>query len=217
MGVMLTDQASMAQDVNEKQAIFIDGSVQIQETFSFAHPIEQIVAIQKYNTAIHGSPLWSLENCDKIVSAWRTSQKLAWQVPRACRTFLVETVLAPEIPSLRVQLAMRFHGFFRAQLLASPSHEVAVLARLAARDVRSNTGSNLAELRARTGLDPWTVSRGTLRAALESTDRAEVAVMDRWRTGCLQQLLTARLQAFYRADSGEEQRLQGLINSLVIN
>ncbi len=57
---------------------------------------------------------------------------------------------------------------------------IGVVARLAARDLRNNMGGNLAELRARTGLDLWTVSWGRLRAALESTDRAEVAVMDSW-------------------------------------
>ena len=71
---------------------------------------------------------------------------------------------------------MWLHRFFRAQLLASPSHEVAVVAWLAARDLRSNTGGTLAELRARAGLDPWTVARAKLRAALEFTVRAEVPV-----------------------------------------
>ena len=112
---------------------------------------------------------------------------------------------------------MRFHGFFVNQLLASPSHEVSVMARLAARDMRSNTGSNLSVLRDRTGLDPWTVARGRLRAALVSTDKAVVPEADSWRIGYLQQLLTARLQAHYKADTLEEERLQSLIDSLVIN
>ena len=82
---------------------------------------------------------------------------------------------------------------------------LAVVARLAARDLRNNMGSSLAELQARTGLDLWTVAWGRLRVALESTDRAEVAVMDSWRVGCLQRLLTARLQDHYqcRLDRGE--------------
>ena len=43
--------------------------------------------------------------------------------------------------------------------LASPSHEVVVVVRLVARDLRSNTGGNLAILRAaQTGLDPWMVA-----------------------------------------------------------
>ena len=112
---------------------------------------------------------------------------------------------------------MRFHGFFRGQLLASPSHEVAVVARLAARDIRSSVGNNLAVLRDRTGLDPWTVAPGRLRAALTAAGRAEVPEQDSWRIGCLQQLLTARLRAHYGADKEEEQRLQSLIDSLVVN
>ena len=50
-----------------------------------------------------------------------------------------------------------------------------VVAWLAATDLSHNTGGNLAELQAPTGLGLWTVLWGRLRAALESTDGVEVA------------------------------------------
>ena len=93
-----------------------------------------------------------------------------------------------------------------------------VVALLAARDLRSSLGSNLALLvREETGLDPWVVGRWELRAALEAADRAPVPQLDSWRAPALVKLLAARLQAHYAADKGEEGRLQGLIESLVIN
>ena len=81
---------------------------------------------------------------------------LAWAVPRSTHTYLVEEVLAPGVPNLNVSLLHRFTNFFRG-LITSPSQEVMVVALLAARDLRSSTGSNLEMVRTMTGLDPWTV------------------------------------------------------------
>ena len=76
---------------------------------------------------------------------------------------IVQDVLAPDVTNLEVQLWERFHGFFFHSLLASPSYEVKVSALLASRDLRSNLGSNLAALKEKTKLDPWTAARGQLR------------------------------------------------------
>ena len=91
-----------------------------------------------------------------------------------------------------------------------------MVALLAARDIRSTVGSNLALVRMETGLDPWVAGRAELRAALEAADRASVPQQDSWRAPYLQKLLAARLEAHYTADKEEEKRLQSLIASLVI-
>ena len=155
----------MRQDCREKRAQFIDTSSKIREAFSFAHPCEQILAVEKYCTAVYGSNLWDLGGTEAgiMVSAWRTGHKLAWDVPRNCHTYLVEEVLAAGIASLEASLLMRFHGFFRG-LIASPSHEVVVVALMAARDRRSTLGSNLTHLRDLTGLNPWATGRSQLKA-----------------------------------------------------
>ena len=89
------------------------------------------------------------------------------------------------------------------------------MALLATRDIRSTLGSNLAHLRAKTGLDPWEVTKGQLKVALGRATRNEVPECDYWRPELLQKLLTARLQAHYSADLVEEERITTLINSLV--
>ena len=128
----------------------------------------------------------------------------------------MEEVLAPEVPNLYASLLHRFSSFFHG-LVTSPSQEVVVVALLAARDLRSNLGSNLDLVRRMTKLDPWTVGRGQLRSALDRAVRKEVPDQDSWRVPYLQKLLTWRLQAHYTADQGEFERLEGLINSLVSN
>ena len=218
LGHALHQDGLMRQDCREKRAKYIDTSVKIREAFYFAHPHEQILATEKYCTALYGSNLWDLSSpeAEMVFAAWRTGHKLAWGVHRGCRSYLLQQVLAPHVTSLRVQILCRFRGFFRS-LLDSPSSEVAVVARLAARDVRSSVGANLALIRRETGLDPWAVGPGHLRAALLEADRVEVPPGEEWRIPYLWRLLSERLQAHYSADTETEKRLQELINSLVIN
>ena len=82
----------MLQDCREKRARMIDSSVKIRESFSFAHPTEQILAVTKYCSAAYGSNLWDLgsREAQMFPNAWRTGHKLAWDVPRSCHTFLVQ-------------------------------------------------------------------------------------------------------------------------------
>ena len=142
--------------------------------------------------------------------------KLAWGVHRGCCTYLLQNVLAPDTTPLRVGLLTKFHGFFRS-LLDSPSHEVAVIARLKARDIRTNLGSNLALLQRETGLDPWVTGKGQLDTALKKQARVNVPDQDGWRVPYLRKLLSERLRAHYSSDQQEEKRIQSLIDLLVVN
>ena len=95
--------------------------------------------------------------------------------------------------------------------------EVAVLARIAARDIRSSLGKNIQKVRELTQLDPWTVRKTELHAALEQGLHIEIPKVDSWRPRCLANMLAARSQAFFRADEDEVVRLTSLIESLVTN
>ena len=218
LGHALSEDGTMKRDACEKRAQFIDSSVKIRESFNFAHPIEQLNAIEKYCTSIYGSNLYNFnkEEFGMICSAWRTSVKLAWGVHRGCRTYLLQQVLAPEVTSLRVNLLLRYRTFFRS-LLESPSPEIQVAVRLAARDVRCSVGSNLALIRKESGgLDPWTSSPGQLKAALLKAEIVPVPAEDAWRIPYLRRLLTERTTHFYNGDTQEEERVQSLIDSLVV-
>ena len=112
---------------------------------------------------------------------------------------------------------MRYRTFFQS-LLDSPSPEVQVAVRLAARDLRSSVGSNLAILRQESGgLDPWTVSAGKLKAALIKKETVAVPAQDEWRIPLLRQLLAQRLKNFYDGDKVKEESISRLIDSLVVN
>ena len=196
----------------------IDSSVKIREEFGFAHPAKQIRVTSKYCSAAYGSNLWDLGSREPVMltNAWRTGHKLAWNVLRVCRTYLVGSVLVPHVPSLWASLLHRSIGFFLG-LLTSPSKEVVVVALITAREICSNLGANMALVREEMGLDPWVAGRGELGAAVEAANRALVPQQDSWRLPYLRKLLAACLQAHYATDSEEEERLQSLMDSLVIN
>ena len=208
----------MRQDCKEKRVQFIDASVKTRETFKFAHPSEQISAVEKYCTAVYGSNLWDLRSpeAEMVYNSWKTSVKLSWNVPRGCRTYLLQNFLAPGLISLRVNIMTRFRSFFRS-LMSSPSKEVQIVSRLAARDMRSTLRSNLALLREETGLDPWIVSPAHLRRELISAETSSIPAEDQWRVPYLKKLLDQRNSAYYCGEQEREEHLQKLIDSLVVN
>ena len=97
---------------------------------------------------------------------------------------------------MEARLLERFHGFFRI-LLASPSHEVAVVAIRAARDIRSTLGSNV---------EPCPVGKCQLRAAFALATGNDVTERDHCRS-CI-----TRMKAHYSADmEEEEERITSLV------
>ena len=219
LGHALSEDGTMQCDAIQKRAQFINCAVKIRESFSFAHPDEQLQAAEKYCTSVYGFNLYDFNSKEfgMICSAWKTSVKLAWGVHRGCRTYILQQVLAPGVTSLRVNLLMRFRTFFRS-LLISPSQEVQVAVRVAARDIRTPVGSNLALLRQESGgLDPWTCSPGQLRAALLKSEAVPVPDRDRWRIPYLQQLLKERQNHYFTGNVLQEKQVASLIDSFVVN
>ena len=78
LGHVLTTNGTMEQDGREKLAEFIDNTVKVRETFSFAHPVEKITAIEKYCSSAYGSSLWNMMGpaAKSYFSAWNTMIKL---------------------------------------------------------------------------------------------------------------------------------------------
>ena len=92
-----------------------------------------------------------------------------------------------------------------------------MVARLAARDVRTNMGSNLRVLWEELGLDPWTSSKSLMRDRLRESDRVEVPEADLWRIDYLRKLMDAQQEAYYDNDDDKFLQTTDLIESLVKN
>ena len=152
----------------------------------------------------------------KYFSAWNTAIKLTWNVPRATRTYFVQEILCPNLPSMKTRVLSKFHGFF-LNLLSNDSKEIQVAARISARDVRRNLGSNVRYLQDMTGWNPWDSTKREIKETMRTEEMVHVSVEDEWRLPYLQRILLERMTAHFQSNQEEEERLQSLINSLTIN
>ena len=101
------------------------------------------------------------------MTAWRTCVELAWQVPRAAHTYLVDHLLCNGLSSVKTDIMSRYVKFLEG-LRSSPAMEVRVMYGVAAGDVRTITGRNIWFLKTETGLDPTCSSSAKVKAVLES-------------------------------------------------
>ena len=137
-------------------------------------------------------------------------------MPRATRTYLVQRVLSVGVTSAKVEILARFANFFRG-LRKCPSAEVAVMANIVGRDIRSTTGSNLQLLEEASGLNPWVYDSSRLKVDLSSRDSVEVSDQERWRVMYLRKLLETKQNYHYLGDGERVKNVSNLIDSLCIN
>ena len=218
LGHEVHQSGTMEHDAKIARARFIDQSVEVRQAFSFASPAEIIRALQVYCSSHYGSMLWDLQGvgATQYFNSWTTAIKLAWDCPLATRSYLVQEVLACGSTSARTDIMARFCKFFQS-LRRSPCREVAVLANLMARDVRSTVGKNIRLITEFSGRDPWTDSPVSLKAGLVAAETVDIPDADKWRVSYLGVLLEQRQEWHYLGAEEEEANLQKLVASLCIN
>jgi hypothetical protein len=146
----------------------------------------------------------------QIYNAWTTAVKLSWNVPRATRTYLVQKVLFGGITSAKVDILARYANFYRG-LRKSPSPEVAVISKIAGRDIRSTIGRNMKLLEEASGMDPWIFDSSRLKMELVSRETVEVSEQDTWRVKYLHKLMVEKQEKHYM---GEVERVKQVRTSL---
>ena len=127
--------------------------------FSFGSPGQKLTAIQTYSCSWYGSMLWNLysESANKCYRSWNTTVRMAHQLPRQTRTYIVENYLT-ELPSVKQLIIRRYVKYIQC-LLSSNNETIWNLANLAINTTRSVTGLNVTNIREEFGLDPVLVDR----------------------------------------------------------
>ena len=207
----------MEYDTRVKKAQFISNSLEVREMFSFASPAEVLRTLKIYTCSLYGSNLWELggDMANQVYNAWWTGVRLAWDVPRATRSYLAHHVLCPHLTPVKVDIFSKFVGFFKG-LRASPSPEVSFMAYLVGRDQRTTTGRNLRLISDETGADPWSVTPAMTKKILVEKD-VPVPDADKWRIPYLSLLLEQRQEAHYSGMEDLKKSLSEMIDSLCIN
>ena len=107
LGHHLSEDGSMRLDMETKRAEFISKTVDIRDTFDFASLVEVLAACNVYCSDYYGTlAAWDLETekAASFFNAWTTNVKLAWDVPRGTRTYLLQQVLAPGLTSAKIHI-----------------------------------------------------------------------------------------------------------------
>jgi hypothetical protein len=183
LGHEIHESGEMTYDSQVKRAQYIGKSVEVRDSFGFASPPEVLTALNLYCTSYYGCLAgWDLGSAAAAAyfSAQTVGIKLAWGVPRATRTYLVQQCLAPGATSARAEVLARFTGFFTG-LRNSPSPEVRTMALLAARDLRTTTGSNIRKVEEASGLSVWNSTTAQVRLAVKRNELVPVPAEDAWR------------------------------------
>ena len=212
LGHELSEDCNMEQDMKCKRGEFIDKSTTVRETFSFAQPNQILEAVRTYCCSLYGAMTWSLytDKARQVFNTWSTCVKLAWGVPRATHTYLVDNLLSAGIPSLRLSILARFCKFFES-VKTSNSMGVRLGASLASVDIRTATGSNLFGIRQEFNLDPRVNHLWLLRSTILGSTSA-VPEQDTWRMRRMKNYLEQKFQLDARHEDTSE--ITGLIDSL---
>ena len=128
-----------------------------------------------------GGPTESLTKC------WSTAVKDVWGLPRSTHTVYTRWLSCGHT-SLQEDLAARWPKFFRS-LLAGPSPEAAVVARLAAADARSTTARNNKYICDITGFSAWSATTAQVREGLRQQEAVMTAAEQEtaaWLTSALE-------------------------------
>ena len=122
LGHELHSSGTMEHDAKVARARYIDQTVEVRQSFSFASPVEVIRALEVYTTSYYGFMLWDLqgEGASQFYNSWTTAIKLVWNCPRATHTYLVQQVLSCGSTSARTEILARYSKFF-CGLRKSPS------------------------------------------------------------------------------------------------
>ena len=142
-------------DCSIARAQYIGQSNEILNMFEFAEPIQILNATQIYCCAWYGSNLWNLygKAAGKAFRSWSATIKMSHNLPRQCRTFIVDHYLSGSLPSVRQIILRRFIQFTQ-KLVTSENPVLRQLSNLAVATVQSTTGLNVSNIREEFKLDP---------------------------------------------------------------
>ena len=210
LGIELSEECNMNQDIKQKKADFIDKSTEVRESFSFAQPNQILEAVRMYCCSLYGSKTWSLysDKANQVFNCWSTCAKLAWGVPRATHSYIVDNLLSAGLPSLRSSVLARFCKFYDS-VKKSKSMEVRLVASLAVVDIRTSTGSNCQGIRREFKMQDEPMVH--MRDKILDAKRA-VPGQDNWRLPCLMKFLDQRYQL--EASLEDTKEIDLLIESL---
>ena len=140
LGTTITNKVDgCEEDMKVKNARYVARNIELNQEFSFVHPLTKIKLNSIYNSHYTSSPLWNLfgPGALRIESSYNKSVKLMLGLPVATHRSLIEP-LTGEVHVKKV-LISRFLGFLE-KISRTEKKAIKMLMETAKNDVRSVTG-----------------------------------------------------------------------------
>ena len=135
----------MRQDVKVKRANFINKNIELNQEFSFSHPLTKVKMNLIFNFQFNGSPVWDLFSKEAIMleNSWNTAVKVMFDLPVQTHRYIIEPI--SQTKHLKIVLLERFLSFLE-QIHKSKKNVPKQLLSFIKNDARSTTGSNLRKM-----------------------------------------------------------------------
>ena len=150
LGITLSEDGTMEQDVKIKRAIFIDGCHNLQQEFGQCHPEVQ-AKLTLYNSSCYGSNTWNLfgDWTRKLLISWNVDLKQIWQLPHGTHRYFFEYLT--KCRHLKILLIRRFLKFL-VSILEGNNSSCKLLLRTIFGTSNSTTGSNIRKIENEAGI-----------------------------------------------------------------
>ena len=135
----------MRQDVKVKRANFINKNIELNQEFSFSHPLTKVKMNLIFNFHFTGSPLWDLFSREAIMleNSWNTAVRVMFDLPVETHRYIIEPI--SQTKHLTIVLLEIFLSFLE-QIHKSKKNVPKQLLSFIKNDARSTTGSNLRKI-----------------------------------------------------------------------
>ena len=179
----------MKNDIVCKRTQFIQKCCELQQEFSFAHPLTKILVNNIYNCHFTGSPLWDLfgNEVGSFERTWNTSMRWMLDLPLTTHSYLIEPLSGSR--HLKRILIKRFISFLH-QIMNSEKLATKQLLKFIYKDARSITGNNIRNILRLTHKRHWSeVSSGDI----DKISYFNIADEEYWRVGLICEIMETKL------------------------
>ena len=207
MGFELNKDESPDHDLMKKRGQFIGKLYALRQQFANIDPIVHTKLVSIYLTSFYGSPLWDLssEAAKRLYSSWNIMMKIAYDIPRESKTFLIEPI--SETSHIKQKLLKRFLKFHRT-LGESDKPHVNYLRNIQQNDLRSTFGKNVKHIIQELGVDCIEL------ANINNYVYSPISQNDEWKISLIKECLEMRAG---RLESNLTQKeITSIVNSISV-
>ena len=181
---MTSIQNGYQKDTVEKRAQYIGKNIELNQEFSFAHPVLKSRINQIYNSSFYGSMLWNLkgEKTKQLINSWSVSVREMWNLPWNTHRTFIEPLGGTHAQTL---IYTRYIGFIQS-IRKSNKMAVIYLLEKVVQDLNTMTGQNVRHILEQTQeTDIFKINRNQLKGTFKFQ---EMPADEAWKVNLVKEI-----------------------------